>query len=289
MPKYNRVKIGTLKLSYEIKNKRLGEGIIATALWWWQVKCHDEIYVTIFEKHKSLIDLLTKFGFVNKGLNKNNEYVLVKNKFHMNYDNPYEYFPFISPNIEYAGIIPIEAIFHDQLFPYSELQNNKLKVPEIIAGNGVSKIFIACPYSSLNYKTNTPVFIYRKAEKGKIPKYHAVITSFCTVNTVNTVKHQNKYVKNFSEFKDIVGNKSVYSDNELHNIYYNKTNIIVLELLYNGFLGKGKNVNFDTLESNDLFKTYPYQIRYTKDEFLKILNLGDKNENDIIVHQPTTC
>ena len=73
LPKMNRIKIGTLKLSERIQKQRLGEGAIGISLWNWQKSNAEEIYVTIFEKHNDLISLFEKFGFVCKGYNRRGE------------------------------------------------------------------------------------------------------------------------------------------------------------------------------------------------------------------------
>ena len=46
---------------------------LGLALWEWQRSKLDEIYVTVFPKHKSLIKLLTRFGFNLVGTNLNHE------------------------------------------------------------------------------------------------------------------------------------------------------------------------------------------------------------------------
>ena len=57
LPSIQRVKIGTLRLAERFRGLRLGEGALGVSLWKWRdTKC-DEIYVTVFEKHRELINL----------------------------------------------------------------------------------------------------------------------------------------------------------------------------------------------------------------------------------------
>lgn len=67
LPAKKRLKIGTLKLSERIRSRRLGEGALGVALWYWQQLNEndniEEIYVTAFEKHTELINLFDRFGF----------------------------------------------------------------------------------------------------------------------------------------------------------------------------------------------------------------------------------
>lgn len=84
----------------------------------------------------------------------------------------------------------------------------------------------------------------------------------------------------------MAGNKTVFNLEELKKIYYDKKgkNIIILELVYNGFFGKGHNVNHKTLKDNGLFSGHPYNIDYTKDDFIRILEMGDTNVQNVIIN-----
>jgi hypothetical protein len=53
--------------------------------------------------------------------------------------------------------------------------------------------------------------------------------------------------------------------------------------LYNGFFGKGNNVNYDFLEKNGLFNDYPYAITYSREDFEKILERGKANVQNVII------
>ena len=96
--KQKRIKIGTLKLSEKCRNQRLGEGAIGIALWEWQKSDSNQIYVTIFDKQQTLIDIFIKFGFYIAGRKENNELVLIKDKNNLNYETPFSSFPYINPN-----------------------------------------------------------------------------------------------------------------------------------------------------------------------------------------------
>lgn len=80
LPKVNRLKISTIKIDERYRNRRIGEGALGLTLWEWQKLGTDEIYVTVFDKHSSLILLLEKYGFVHVGNNLNGERVYIKNR-----------------------------------------------------------------------------------------------------------------------------------------------------------------------------------------------------------------
>lgn len=99
------------------------------------------------------------------------------------------------------------------------------------------------------------------------------------------IRKKGIYVKSQADYLKIVGNKSVYSLEELEMIYKtSKNNLIVIEMVYNGYFGSGKNVTFDTLERNGLFNRYPYEIELSKEDVFKILGMGGKNVQDIVIN-----
>lgn len=81
----------------------------------------------------------------------------------------------------------------------------------------------------------------------------------------------------------MIGNKSVFTNDELLSIYNEKSTIVVLEMVYNGYFGKGHNVNYNSLKNEGLFKEHPYNIEYSKDQYIKILEMGDVDVQNTIV------
>ena len=56
----------------------------------------------------------------------------------------------------------------------------------------------------------------------------------------------------------------MFSADELESVFKNKNNVVMLEMTYNGFFGKGHNVNHKELNDDRLFYTYPYHLEYSK-------------------------
>ena len=236
----------------------------------------DEIYVTVFEKHNTLTALFTTFGFEKVGENERGESIYLKDKNILDYSDAKRSFPFINPYFNKAGLLPINDVYHDKLLPYSELHgNDSQEIEEITAGNGVTKIFIASPFTSIAYKVNNPLFIYRiyTGTEGK-KTYKSVITSFGCITRTKVVKSNNQMIVSLENFLKLVGNKSVFTNNELVEMYNTKSNLVILEFVYNGYFGKGNNVNHSTLNRNGLFEAHPYKVEYNKEQFKKILGLG---------------
>ncbi len=287
LPAVNRMKIGTLKVDSEHEGQRLGEGAIGIALWKWQLSPHDQIYVTVFPKHEDIIGILIKYGFKHETDNSRGECVFVKDKTDLHYDDHgFSSFPYIRPNFRGGKYVPIEAAYHDQMFPYSTVMHTNQDSNYTPVSNGIVKNYIATPGGTIVYRPGDVALIYRKSLDH--PGIKSVITSFCTISSVTWVKKDNEIKMSYEDFVKKIGNKTVYTDKELKD-KYSKKNVFIIELIYNGYLGAGNNVNYTWLKSRDLFEDHPYKINLTHDQVLMILNEGGKNENDIIINKSGTC
>ncbi len=278
--KQKRIKIGTLKLSEKCRNQRLGEGAIGIALWEWQKFDSNQIYVTIFDKQQTLIDIFIKFGFTIAGRKANNELVLIKDKNNLNYETPFTSFPYINPNTKNYGVLAINDYYHDQLFPFSQLKRNSLDVDAIVAGNGFTKTFIGFPRNQLPVTEGDVVFLYRKCMKGK-KCFESVITSYCSITNLEYFNKNEE--KSFESFLEKVKNRTVFSRDELKGFYDSRNYFVIIDLLYNGFFGVGNNVNYAYLKTEGLFYTHPYSISYSKEDFIKILEKGKTNVQNVII------
>ena len=282
LPIEKRLKISTLKLSERIQGNRLGEGAIGIALWKW-LECNcNEIYVTVFPKHKKLIEMLGKFGFIFAGNKPNGECVYLKSKKKIDFSTPYTSFPFVNAGQDKCYLLPIEAEWHDKLFPYSELKNTIQQTEEFAAANGVTKTYICFPCSNLSYSSNHTVLIYRKGINNK--QYTSIITSYGTIVRCVKIKQGGIAALSFEQYKNIVGNKSVFTDEEIKDFYMNKSNLYVIELVYNHAFGMGNNVNHLTLKNNSLWKdVHPFNAEYSMADFINILHLAKQDTKKLIL------
>lgn len=287
LPRAKRMKIGTLKISEESQGQRIGEGAIGIALWRWQQSDLNEIFVTVFPKHDKLIHILESFGFHNVGSKANGEFVFVKDKSKMDYSSAKTAFPFIDPAFSRGKYIPINDIFHDTLFQYSELMHVKRPSDEdaMAASNGLSKVYIATPNHPISHGPGDVAIIYRIHTGDGLKKYKSVATSFCTVTRQIPIKTDGRSLMSRDDYLSIVGNKSVYSQEELVEIFDNaKYNLIVIEMMYNGYFGPGHNVTYDYLKTSGFFEGHPYDVELTKDQVFEILRMGGKDVRDIIIN-----
>lgn len=292
IPPCGRIKIRTLKLDFRHHGRRLGEGAIGIALWKWQESPAEQIYLTVYESHTDLINLLTRYGFKCLGtLHKNSadtlaqkEMVFMKDKKDIDFSTPLTAFPFLKGDFSYAGMLPVNDVYHDRMFPYSELKNTQQEFWDEAAGNGISKVYVGAPQNVNAFYCGEPVFIYRKYTGAGSKTYKSCVTSFATISGIKVIKDSRKELLSFEEFKNACGNKTIFTESELQSFYRYHDNVVVIEFVYNGFFGKGNNVNHKELNDNGLFNTYPYNIHYSRRSFERILNMGGKNVQNIIVN-----
>jgi hypothetical protein len=289
LPAERRLKIGTLKVADHIQGERLGEGAIGLALWRWRDLACPQIYVTVFEKHESLVGMLRRFGFSRVGTNPSGESVYLKDRRHLDFEDPYKCFPFIDPRFETANLLVIKDRFHDVLFPYSDLANSEQLQASFrsAAANGVTKMYISSS-EQVAAQPGHPMLIYRKYTGTEgLPSFKSVITSYCVVTDVVTVKHHGTEMESFAEFRDRVKNKSVFDDASIAEWYRSHSNLTTIEMVYLGYFGSGNNVNWRWMKDNGYWPDgrYPHQFAYDSAELTAILREGGVNLADLAAHQ----
>lgn len=284
-----RVKIGTLRLASRYYGQRLGEGAIGLALWKWQKTKYDEIYVTVFKKHDTLIGLFERFGFNHAGDNANGERVYIKNRKNIDYSDPYKSFPFVNPTFQKSGYLVVDDVYHDTLFPYSELNNTVQEQLGLSVANGISKVYVGSPTSRPHYNRGEPVLIYRKYTGTGSKGHKSCVTSFCVVNNILTAKENNRTLMTIDDLLKSISNKSVFDENDIRAKYVNEKNLTVIEMLYYGFFGAGNNVNWVWLKNNKFWPdSYPTTMRMKPEQFKIILAEGNVDVSNVIINTSRT-
>lgn len=252
LPARPRLKISTLLLAERFRGQRLGEGALGLILWTWQKSRLEEVYVTVFPQHEDLIVQLERFGFLNAGYNARGELLYIRSRKYIDYTDPYKAFPFISPAFNKGGYLIVEDGYHDTLFPYSELKNTLQEQLDKDVANGISKVYIGQQWQA-HYQTGEPIFVYRKFSGATGKRYRSCLTSYCVVTDVIAVKRSGRQLLSFDNFCRLAGNKSVFTTEDLMNKYREDKNITVIQMLYCGYFGSGKNINMDWLDTNSLW------------------------------------
>ncbi len=246
----------------------------------------DEIYLTVFEKHDTLIGLFERFGFRLESNNPNGERVYIKSRKHVNYSDPYRSFPFVNPVFQNAGYFVVEDVYHDKLFQYSELSNTPQEQVALSVANCISKVYISSPTSMPPYRLGEPILIYRKyIGNAGSPGYKSCVTSYCVVTNVIIAKENNRYKMSVEDLLRQISNKSVFDENEIRTKYANERTLVVIEMLYYGSFGAGNSVNWVWLKNNNFWpNSCPTTARLTQEQFKAILREGNVDVSNVIIN-----
>ena len=285
LPPVDRLKISTIKIDERYRNRRIGEGAIGLTLWQWRDLGVNEIYVTVFEKHASLIFLLEKYGFVYAGDNFNGERVYIKDRRKLDFSDPCKAFPFLNDSIQHAGCLAIDMEYHDTMFASSELANTLQERVDISVANGLKKVYIGSPIS-LSFNVGEPVFIFRRytGNQGR-PAFKSCLTTFCIATRIEKIKNAGRTLISYEQYRHLVGNKSVYDEQQLRMKYDTLPSLTLIELLYCGYFGAGNNITWSWLQDNNCWPGgHPMSLRFNREQIEKILQRGSVNVENVIIH-----
>ena len=150
------LKICTFKVAEQFRGGRLGEQLLRQAIWYAYVNNFEILYLTIFPKQLSLIDLLLYFGFQLHSSLPNDELAYAK-KFSttVNPENEYDWhrlnYPALKTPAASSAIVPIRAGYHARLFPEASLTRIDM-TPDLFEGK----------WSSADKESNIPSTSIRK-------------------------------------------------------------------------------------------------------------------------------
>ena len=153
------LKICTLKIGEEYRGEKFGEQLLKQILWWANRNKYEFAYLTVFPKHKNLIDLLLQYGFEVMGRSTGELYmgkafspgILTRPP----EDDPLlfhrQYYPaFRNDNSIEKYLIPIHSEYYDKLFPenISKRQDELFDVQGFgkgsrIPGNTIRKVYVS--------------------------------------------------------------------------------------------------------------------------------------------------
>ncbi len=276
LPLKRRLKVGTLKINPH--GTKLGERFIKKIFDTAINLGIQEIYITIFPKHKTLIELVLRYGFIHmaKKSTQNgveNVYLRSLNLFHQNILLDY---PLISLRSS-KFILAIYPQFHTRLFPDSKLQHEKHnKIEDTSHTNSIHKIYI-CFMDVSMLKEGDLILIYRTSD-GKGPaEYRSVATAVCVVEEL----YSKEEFANKQDFIDYCKKYSVFEESELSK-WYNYSRVFVIKMTYNFSLEKRvtRNILINKIGLNR--DNYWGFFQLTNQQFNDILNIGGVNESLII-------
>ncbi|HBE79929.1 MAG TPA: hypothetical protein DDW65_19440 [Firmicutes bacterium] len=257
-----RLKLATLKVADTGQGNKYGEGLLKISFDIARQSQVNYIYVTVFAKHESLINLLGQLGYEHYGRkitpNGEEEVYIRHIPKHYDFHEPITSYPFI-PSIPSTPvrIVPIEAEYHSLLFPASDLQGAIHKVDNYIpASNAIRKMYLAKGQNAEMISSGDLLFFYRIKHRDEpgFAKYKSAIT---TLGIVEKVYRENVDYFGYDGFNKIAGKRTAFSSPELLK-QYNQGRRIMIQFLYLLSFGKGNNVNYQTLRENQIISEKGY-------------------------------
>ena len=270
------LKVGTMKI--DAHGTKLGEKFIKKILDNAIEKNISKIYVTVFDKHDSLIDLYKKYGFNeygNKKTSNGTEIVLLKDLNNI-VDDTLKIYPKFSILGVKKYVLSIYPKYHTRLFPDSILNGESYNLlKDVSYTNSIHKIYV-CNMSVGQLKKGDIILVYRTNDGVGPARYRSVISSVCVVEEVRS---KNKF-NSFEEFYNYSNKYSIFEKDDLKRCY-NRDNCYVIKMTYNATLNK-KVINNDLIEIMNVKPNYWGFFALTDKEFTKILEKGEVYESFII-------
>jgi len=268
------LKVGTFKI--EAHGTKMGEQFIKVIMDYAANEKVDVCYVTIFEKHSTLINLVQQFGFELygvKGGNTNKENVYLKQMERIT-GNINKDFPLVNIITAKKYLLSIYPKYHSVMFPDSILTTeNKNIITDVSYTNSIHKIYVCTMEQVVNLKYGDIVVLYRTAEYGRSAEYSAVATSICVVEDV---RKQSEF-SSFDDFYVYASKYSVFDKDDLR-YWYNRGGCKAIKMTYNAALKK-RIVRHDLITEIGLERSqYWGFFELTDEQFQKIAQKGEINK-----------
>ena len=230
----NALKMCTLKTSESAFGAKIGELFLNKMFQLCIEQNIKYLYLTLFDKYKFLIGLLTRFGFQQKEfINKNEkkEIIMIKNlekdsieKKHK--PNTISIHPFYSDTPDFNKfVIPIQKQFYNSLFKDSAVRQRSLfdKIDTLseIQGNSIIKAYI-CSARRKDMEKGDILFFYFSRDQ-KLIEALGVLDQISRVDDLEILKRR-------------VRGKTVFSEKKLDEIFNSKPSksllVIIFRLIY---------------------------------------------------------
>lgn len=281
LPAGRHLKIGTFK--FESKGTLRGQRFLKKAFDHAFSTNSDDIYVTVFEKHKHLVKLFQTYGFYvhgEKETQNGKEYVYARSLHDVCGDILLDYPKIISHDVK-KYLLAIYPDFHTKLFPDSRLV---IESPDIIKdvshANSIHKIYICGMQSVMNMRRGDIIVIYRTGDNVAPARYRAVVSTLCVVESVKMIDE----FQNESDFIEYCSRFSVFSQSELQDIFRRRQYPYIVRFTYNVSLPKRPNrgmlIDHVGLNGSTGFRWGHFEL--SDAQFNDILELGCVDESFII-------
>jgi len=230
LPGKVRLKVGTFKI--DAHGTKLGDRFIKK-LFDQAMNSHvQEAYVTVFEKHQALIALLSRFGFKvwgTKTTSNGTELVLVRD-FSWAGQSLLENYPLVRLSGGRKFLLALYPEWHTRLLPDSKLIGEG---PDVVADvshtNSVQKIYLAGRSGAQGLAPGDILVVYRTSDNKGPAHYRSVATSVCVVTKLQMIGD----LATEAAFLEYCGPFSVFSEQELRELYKNRKYPVIITFTYN--------------------------------------------------------
>lgn len=280
LPNGKHLKIGTMKIVAH--GTKLGERFIKKILDHLILHNLDDAYVTVFEKHAGLVNLLSKHGFTlhgSKSTSNGNELVLVK-RLYPDTGSPSKDYPCVNALGKTKWLLAIYPQYHSLMFPDSILRNEdpRLIVRDVSFTNSIHKVYLCNMSAVSSMKVGDILVMYRTGDGQGAARFRAVATSICVVEET---AHMDQF-SNLDEFLTYCRPHSVFPEAQLTEFYEKRLNPFILKITYNVALNKrpnrGRLIDAAGINENVRWSC----IELTEPQFNSIVEMGEINERLII-------
>lgn len=269
------LKVCLFKISPYVAGNRYGEQLLKTAMDFGYRNTYDSMYLSVFPKHKSLVSLIEKFGFIRAGSNARGEDYYYKPCKPDNllkaslFDFHKRFWPAFSAIGTDIFVIPIIPTYVDRLFPENKITPVTLPgvfSDPVIPGNAIRKVYISNSQTKL-------------IEPGSIILFYA--TQYSQVFAVGICEEYSEF-NSIEELKSFVGNRSVYKDSELLD-RLNRGSVKALNFYYSCLLDRPLGLKF--LMEKGVLKAQPQSTMVISDDGKpRLLDLLSRDFNVPMCH-----
>jgi hypothetical protein len=222
------LKICTLKVRDEFRGEKFGELLLKQILWFAHRNQYDLVYLTVFEKHGFLIDLLAYYGFAATQTNENGEIVMEKVLARGELRRAADVF--ISDRLNYPrfhddpGVrkyaVPIQSDYHQRLFPEIAFGKELPLFPrkefgsllgiraERTPGNTIRKVYL-CRAKTKSLKAGDLLFFYLSKTAG--------LEASQSITTIGVVEQVTE-VSSAEDLIRLTAKRSVFSADQIRGL-----------------------------------------------------------------------
>jgi hypothetical protein len=278
-PPGRRLKIGTFKINAH--GTKLGERFLKKIFDHAISEEIEEIYVTVFEQHASLISLFERYGFerrATKTTANGTELVLVRS-LHAPYSDVVTSYPLVRVQDSHIYLLSLYPEWHTRLLPDSILRTEDADIVQDVSHtNSIHKVYLAAMRGMENLQRGDVLLIYRTSDNRGPAHYRSVATSVCVLEEyrhIDSFESQNEFLQYCRPY-------SVFTEDELQSFWHRRRYPHVIRFTYNIALKKRVTRGVMIEELGFDAGAYWGFMPITRDQFLSVLAKGEVDESLIV-------